>query len=225
MKNNNKIKISLIYNIIIFVLVLIFTILMFYQIQLFDTGKGNTLDENGFSIFKFFTVDSNILLGISSFILAIYEYRVLKKKRSDIPYWVYLIKYMGTCAVALTFVITLLWLSPSLGKNFYLLYLNSNFVFHLVAPILAFISYTKYEKNDLSFKSTLLCLLPLFSYAIFYVSNLIAHFDNNTVDPKYDFYGFVKGGKGSIVVALILIAMITYIFSFIIFKCNKRKNA
>jgi len=224
MKNAKKIKASLVYNIVIFILVLIFTILMFFKVQLFDTGSGNTLDKAGFSIFQFFTVDSNILLGISSLILAIYEYKAIKNKKSVIPRWVYVLKYAGTSAVALTFVITLVWLSPSLGKNFYLLYLNSNFIFHLVAPILAFISYIKYEKNDLGFKSTFLCFIPLFIYAIYYVTNLLVHFGSNGVDPKYDIYGFVKGGKESIIIALIVISIITYISSYVIYKLNK-KNA
>ena len=225
MKDIKKIKRSLVYNCIIFMLVLVSTILMFYKVQFFDTGRGNTLDESGFSIFKFFTVDSNILVGIASLIFVIYEYKAIKNKKSVIPSWIYGLKYMGTCAVGLTFVITLVWLSPSLGSKFYLLYLNSNFAFHLVVPILAFISYTKYEKNDFGIKSTLLCFIPLVTYAIYYVTNLIIHFENNTVSIKYDIYGFVKGGKESIVIALAVMALITYTISYVIYRFNKRKNA
>ena len=224
MKDTKKIKISLVYNVIIFILILISTILMFNKVQFFDTGRGNTLDEAGVSVFKFFTVDSNVLLGISAFILAIYEYKAIKNKKYVIPSWVYALKYAGTSAVALTFVITLVWLSPSLGKNFYLLYLNSNFIFHFAAPILAYISYTKYEKNDLGFKSTLLCFIPLILYAIYYVSNVLIHFKNNSVDSKYDIYGFVKGGKESILIALVIMAVITYTCSYVIYRLNK-KNA
>ena len=225
MKDIKNIKRSLVYNIIIFILVLIAAIMMYSKIQFHDTGRGNPLDESGFSIFKFFTVDSNILVAITGLLLSIYECKKIKNKETVIPNWVYALKYMGTCSVALTFIITLIWLSPSLGKNFYLLYLNSNFMFHLVVPILAFISYTKYEKNDLGIKSTFLCFIPLFLYSIYYISNLIVHFENNTVSAKYDIYGFAKNGKESILTVFIVISIITYIGSYIIYRFNKRKNA
>ena len=64
-------KKSLVYNIIIFLLVLLGTIFMFTGYQFMTNTR--LLDSSGFEAFKYYTVDSNILVGISSLIMVIYE--------------------------------------------------------------------------------------------------------------------------------------------------------
>ena len=65
-----KIKISLIINIIIVLIVIIGNIFMFTGIK-FMPG-GSLLEVSKIEMFKFYTVDSNILIGIISLIFIIY---------------------------------------------------------------------------------------------------------------------------------------------------------
>ena len=112
--------------------------------------SDDLLQVNNIEMLKFYTVDSNILMGIVSFILAIYEYLLLKKKINKIPNFVYLFKMIGTASIFLTFIVTAFFLTPRYGL--YSMYNNSNLIFHLIVPLLSVFSYTFYEKHDNRFK-------------------------------------------------------------------------
>ena len=213
-------KKSLVYNIIIFLLVLIGTIFMFTGYQFMTNTR--LLDSNGFEAFKYYTVDSNILVGISSFIMIIYEILFLKKKTKEIPKYVYVLKYIGVVGVMLTFIVTAFYLSPMYGKDFILLYMNTNLFFHLVVPLLALYSYVKYEKNKLEYKYTFITLSSVIIYAIFYITNILLHLENGKVVKEYDWYGFVIGGIYSLIIVPIIILLISYLISYVIYRLNKK---
>ena len=210
-------KKSLIYNILIFLLVLLGTIFMFTGYQFMS--NTSLLSNVGLEVFKYYTVDSNILVGISSFIMIIYEILFLKNKIKEIPKYVYILKYIGVVGVMLTFIVTAFYLSPMFGKNFLLLYMNTNLFFHLVVPILSIYSYVKYEKNKLEYKYTFITLSSVILYAIFYMSNILLHLDNI---KEYDWYGFVVGGIYSIFIVPIIILLISYLISYVIYRLNKK---
>ena len=214
-------KVSLVYNILIFVIVVLGTIFMYTGFQFMT--HTTLLASSGGSAFRFYTVDSNILVGISSLVMAIYEILVISKKIDKLPKFVYLFKYIGVVGVSLTFLVTLLYLSPLLGRNFILLYLNTNLLFHFIVPILAFVSYTVYEKNELEFKYSFIAIISMIIYAIYYTINILTHLDNGMVVKEYDWYGFVVGGTSSIIVVIPIIILFTYSISYVIYKLNKKK--
>lgn len=220
--NNRSIKTSLILNIIIFVLVVLGTIFMVTGFRFM--GNTQVLASTGFEPLKFYTVDSNLFVGLASLILIIYEYLFLNKKINKIPKFVYILKYIGTVAVSLTFLVTLLYLAPSYGKNFLFLYQNSNLIFHLIVPVLSFISFTCFEKIKLDFKYTFYGVSTMIVYGIYYVINILIHQENGKVALEYDWYGFVKGGVSTIFIVFSLILLFTYLISFGIFKLSKDKK-
>ena len=71
-----KIKISLILNIIIVLLVLLGSIFMFTGFR-FMPASDLVLQTSKLGMFKYYTVDSNILVGIVSLFLIIYEWELL----------------------------------------------------------------------------------------------------------------------------------------------------
>lgn len=218
-----NVKKSLVYNVVIFLLVLIGTIFMFTGYQ-FMTNT-TLLDNSGFEAFKYYTVDSNILVGLASFILVIYELLFMGKIIKKIPNYVYVFKYIGVVGVSLTFIVTMFYLAPIFGKNFLFLYMNTNLFFHLIVPILAFISYVKYEKNKLKYKYTFITLSSVILYASYYISNILMHLDKNgNVMKEYDWYSFVVGGVTSIYIVPVIILIITYIISYIIYRLNKKTH-
>ena len=213
-----KIKISLIINILIVILVILGTIFMFTGFK-FMPSKDLLVATN-LEVFKFYTVDSNILLGIMSLIMIIYEIKYLNKKIDKMPEYVYLLKLIGVSGIALTFLVTLVFLTPRYG--FYSMYNNTNLIFHLIVPILSFISYIFFEKHQNKYKYAFLGIIPMFLYAIYYLIQILIHLDNGGLTYKYDFYGFLQGKLQNIFIAFPVIFLVEYLLSLLIIFGNKK---
>ena len=219
MKN---IKISFILNIMIFILSLFGIIIMVTNFK-FMPGK-DLLNTTGLENLKYFTVDSNIIIGLISLLFSYYEYLVIKNKKEYIPNIIYTLKLIGTVGVTITFLTTAVYLAPFIPNGYYLLYRNANLFFHLIIPLLSLISFIFFEKtNKIKFKYTFLCLIPIVLYGIFYASNILLHLDNGNINKEYDFYMFASGGVNSIIVVFLIMLMISYIISILIWYLNKRK--
>ena len=108
MKNNVRILVSLIINLVIFAFLLTGTIIAF------AVGDG-ILTATFPEIFKYFTFQSNVYMGIVAFIYAYYQYLILKGKKENIPHVLNVFYHVGVTAVALTFVIVILFLAPGYG--------------------------------------------------------------------------------------------------------------
>ena len=212
-----KIKISLIINIIIVLLVIMTSIFMFTG---FTFMKNNTLLEaSKIEMFKFYTVDSNILIGIASLLLAINEIKLLNKKIKEIPIFIYILKLIATSGITLTFITTAFFLAPQYG--IYAMYNNNNLFFHLIIPILSIITYVIYEKYDNKYKYAPLGMLPMFIYSIYYTINVILHLNNGGLSFKYDFYGFLQGNINNIYIVIPFIYFVTYLISLLLIFFNK----
>ena len=219
---NKSIKVSLILNIIIVILVILGTIFMITNFQFMMNSK--ILTNEGWLAFKYYTVDSNILIGISSLILVIYELLLIKHKLKKIPNYVYIFKMIATTSVTLTMLITLFYLAPYFGNKFYELYINSNLLFHLIIPILAIISFTIFEKTKIDYKHTFLSVSFTLIYGIFYIINILTHLKNGKIVKEYDWYGFTNNGDNPIALVFLLILIITYLISLILWKFNYKRG-
>jgi len=215
-----KIKTSLILNILIVILVTLATIFMFTGFKFMPSN--DLLKATSIEMFKFFTVDSNILTGISSLVLIIYEIKLLNKKIKKIPNGVYVFKLMGTSSLCLTFITTAVFLTPHYG--FYAMYNNSNLLYHLIIPILAIISYIFYEKHNAKYRYALLGTIPMIIYSIYYTSMIIIHLNSGGLTYKYDFYGFLGGNIHHIWIVLPIIYFITYLMSLLLVHLNKKQK-
>lgn len=213
-----KIKISLILNLLIVLFVSIGTVLMFLGIK-FMPDK-TLLQASKIGMFKFYTVDSNILIGIISLILSIKEIKLLKNKIEEIPKSVYVLKLVGTSSIAITFLVTLLFLAPQYG--FYAMYNNSNLFFHLVVPVLALISFILFEKFESKYKYTLYGLIPMVLYSLYYSATIFYHFNGKESLLKYDFYGFLHGNINNVYISLPLMFIIGYVVNILILFLNKK---
>ena len=216
-----KIKISLIINIIITILVILASIFMFTGIKFMP---GNTLLEvSKISMLKFYTVDSNILIGISSLIFIIYEFKLLKQKIKEIPNKIYIFKFVATSAITLTFLITAIFLSPQYG--FYAMYNNNNLFFHLIIPLLSIITYIRYEHHLNKYSYALYGIIPMFIYSIYYSSRVLIHLNDGGLTFKYDFYGFLQGNLNNIYIVIPVIYLTAYLISLFLIFFNKKLSS
>ena len=213
-----KIKVSLILNIIIVLLVILATIFMFTGFK-FMPG-GSLLEVSKVEMFKFYTVDSNILMGIVSLIFIIYEKKLLKNKIKEIPKKVYILKLIATSGITLTFITTSFFLAPSYG--FYAMFNNSNLFFHLVVPVLSIVTYIFFEKHENKFKYAFFGIIPMFLYSIFYTTNILINLNNGGLTFKYDFYGFLQGNINNIYLVIPVIYLISYVISVLLVFGNRK---
>ena len=213
-----KLNTSLILNILIVILVIIFTLFMVLDIHFMKEVK--LLEVTSLENFKFFTVDSNVLMGIISLTMIIYELKLKNNKIKEIPKYIYILKMVGVSAVTLTFIVTLCFLSPMYG--FYAMYNNSNLFFHLVIPLLSIISYVFYEKYNNKYKYAVFGIIPMLVYGIIYATNILVRLNTDGLTFKYDFYGFLQGNINNIYFVVPTIIIISYLISLLLVYLNKR---
>ena len=181
---------------------LIFLLVVAAVLWIFLNQNTKALAGGGIDVLKYFTVQSNILVGgasLMSFIL------LLRNKYTDLYK---LIKFVCVAAVTLTFVTVLVYLTPLMG--FLLLVQDANSLLHIVIPVIAiihlFLLESEFEKPNFVF--TLYSMTPMFIYGIGYFINLIAR--NGYGDYRYDFYAFGKFGLGFGILAFFLMMLLTY---------------
>ena len=217
----DKKKISVILNILIVLLVLLASFMMFNGIRF--SSHEMMLESRKLSMFRFFTVDSNIFMGLVALIYVIYSY-----KKKDIPKFVYILKHMGVAGVTLTFLVTLFVLAPTIPSGFISLYVNSNLFFHLIIPLLSIISYVFYERYDNKYIYSLYGLIPMIIYMNYYVGNLLIHYhdniDRSVYYSTYDFYNFLHGNIKASFITIPLFIVVTYLISLGLTTLNIKLN-
>ena len=153
----------------------------------FISGSGN-MRVRRYTVFRYFTVDSNILCAISCVFSLIRALRGKTQSKACM-----LFRYAGTAAVTVTMVTVLLFLGPVFG--YASMFSRWNLWLHLLGPILAIVSFVWLERDG-SFpekKHLILSMLPVIVYGIVYlVMSVVIGAGNG---GWQDFYGFNRSGK------------------------------
>lgn len=216
----NYIKISLIINIIIVNMVIFASFVMFSGIK-FMPGK-DLLESSNIGMFKFFTVDSNMFMGIIALLFLIEEIKLLKGSISSISKTMYLLKFMSTVSVSITFLVVFVYLGPISEGGIYSMLVNSNLFFHLLIPVFSILSFIFFEKNKvIKFKDVYLGILPTILYGTYYLINILVHMENGKIDVLYDWYWFVQTSIWSAFIVIPIMLLMSYIISLLLWKFNK----
>ena len=140
--------------------------------------------RNGLKQFRYFTVLSNILCAIAALFMAISQIG------GEVSRPVFLLKYLGTVSVTLTFLTVLLFLAPFQGGFAH--WLSGEFFYtHLVGPVLAILSFCFMERQRMSLGTAMLGLLPMLLYGAVYVYKVLLAPEDQRWE---DFYGFNRNG-------------------------------
>jgi hypothetical protein len=216
-----SIKISLVINILVVLMTIFASVVMFTGFR-FMTGYEPYLESTKIGMFRFFTVDSNILMGIVSLLFAIKEIQLLKGKIEEIPFKYYILKIISTSAVGLTTFVVFAYLGPISKYGTVSLLMNSNLFFHLIIPVVSILNFVLFEKTDkIKFRHTFYGILGTVAYEVYYIINVLVHMENGKVSYVYDWYWFVQNGVWTAVIVAPLIILITYILTLIIWRLNK----
>ena len=190
--------------------------------------SGGVLSARKLATLKYFTVDSNILLGIAALIAAIDQRKVLRGEKSGVSLPTLILKLSGTFGGTLTMLVTIFFLGPTLGRTygFFSLFEKSNFFLHLVNPVLGIVTFLCFESSSrIAFRHTFTAIIPLVLYAVYYVIVTLSHTVNGVVAKGYDWYGFFFLGVKSAYIVLPVIIVISWLISFALWKLNRTPKA
>lgn len=187
-------------------------------------GPGGALTGTGLRVFRFFTVDSNVLLMLAAAAYAVSDIRVISGKAEDVPEVMYIIKLTATVSVSVTMLVTVFFLAPLSARGFWSLFMGSNLYFHLLVPLTAVLTLILTEKRaPVAREKVMYCLIPTAVYALCYAANLFAHAENGKVDRMYDWYGFVQNGLDTWPLPVIVMLVVTLLAGVGLWKLSTGK--
>lgn len=165
--------------------------------------RDSTLGGNGWSDLKYFTVESNLLVGVVAVIYLVYRL----VKGGELPKWLSVLKYLSTAAVFVTFTVVIVFLGPMYGYG--RMYYGSNLFFHLLIPLFAIAEYVIFGE-EISFRESFYAVAPPVLYGIGYLTNCIENGVGSWETVKNDWYQFLEWGYGVGIVIFIVIAALAW---------------
>ena len=212
-----------------FVLNLCIFLLEIFAVTWIIIEPGNGVLSGGrFRALRYFTVDSNLLMGLFALWTAIDQRRVLTGKKAEVSAVSYVLALTGTVGVTLTMLVTIFFLVPTMGRiyGYFSLFEKSNFFMHLVNPVLSIITFLRFEKaSNIAFKHTFTATIPLVIYAVYYLREVFTHMTDGVIQKGYDWYGFFGFGLKSAYIILPLIYLVTWLISFTLWKLYRKNQA
>lgn len=176
------------------------------------SNKSGVLVAGGIGALYYFTIDSNILLVISSILVVINL--LTKRKLNDV---IFTIKMIATTNVTLTFIVVVCYLGFVMGWNFMIG--GENFFLHIINPILALISYLFCEYCDLPKRYTILNILPPLIYVCVIIPMVILG-----KNPPYPFLDVTHNSIYETIIVFLLMAIGIYFIGYIMYVLNKKIN-
>lgn len=202
--------INVIMNSIVLCLTIVAIFLMFFV-------NNGALGTGNITSFKFFTVDSNVLMGIASAVSLFY---LLFKKDKQYPKWLIVFKLVATTGVGLTFFVVFVFLAPLYGLP--LLLQGSNLIMHLFEPLVAIVLMVLFEpKAKLKFIYNLFSIIPVGVYGTFYMINVAVNNDFGNFKGA-DWYGFGQWGLGVGFICLFMTVAAAFVFSIILYLVHQK---
>lgn len=182
------------------------------------SGKGN-MAVSRTVIFRYFTVDSNILCAVScAFSIALLVHSLQGRGTTGtFRKAVMLFRYAGTAAVSVTMMTVLLFLGLLYGYP--AMFAGWNLWLHLLGPLLAIISFIWLETEGAfpERKHLIWSVLPVIVYGIVYLVMTVLIGRDRGGWP--DFYGFNIGGRWYVSFLLMIVG--TLLIGVVLMKLRR----
>lgn len=201
-------------NFVIFIMALIAWIVMM-------VGDGSTtLSATGMGTLRYFTILSNLFVGLCSLLMGIFQLVGLVRKEVSTREWMLVLKHASVTGITITFLVVLFFLAPRADQGYWSMFMGSNLFFHLIIPVLTILNFLFLENEPrLQFKYTPFSIFPVLIYGIFYILNYEFHFTSS--EGNYDWYGFIGDGSSTRIILLVALFIIgTYLIGLILFFIN-----
>ena len=197
----------------------------------YEFMEGNWT-TGGIVVLKYYTIQTNIFIGVIALVSAIYELLIFINKKENIPLVVRYMRHISVCMGMTTMLMVVCYLGPVVSKSFAIILMNCNLFFHLLVPLFAAIALMLFEPfMRVRFRVTFFNLIPLAGYSIFYSIVAFTHYvqeANPHIESKYDWYGIFLNGIPLAIVIFIALFVITFLVGLFTWFINrqtwKRKN-
>lgn len=172
-------------------------------------------DPTPISVYLYFTVMSNLFVGLVALIEIPFFIKSIAKRRDQIPTFLYAAKLAAVTTVTITMGTALSWLAIQLG--FETIIKGSQLFLHVIIPSLALLSFVIIESQaKIRFRHVFWVVLPVLLYAGFYFS-AIFFFDIGAKDWYMFAYDYVEGVRSeNINIVKSIISIISFVLGPIV---------
>lgn len=133
-------------------------------------SDGAALTARGLLALRYFTVQSNLLMGVAALVYAIALFRALRRDRATVPVRAQVFLLTATASVGLTFLVVAGFFVQVLHAKD--MFVGANLWFHLVVPLLSIVCYVLLDRFARMKKRALLFVaVPMLLYGLFYAAN------------------------------------------------------
>ncbi|MBR1685754.1 MAG: hypothetical protein IJ708_11515 [Clostridia bacterium] len=201
---------------------LIFLFVIYAWFTMMRNSYGGMFSAAGLYSLKYFTVDSNLFAGLVSLVCLVLEIRALREGKKELPRWLSCLRLAATVGVTITFAVVLAFLGPVFGYGG--LFRGANFFFHFLVPVLCilFFVFTR-RKRVLPLKATLLGMVPMLLYGVYYVGNLLINGLTDSLGYTNDWYGFLAGDLSRIPLALFIMILVDALLSLLLVVLGSKR--
>lgn len=164
--------------------------------------RDGSLSGDGWSDLKYFTVQSNLLVGLVAVLW------LIARLTGKTGKWLAVLKYLSTVSVFVTFAVVVAFLGPlyTYGRMYY----GSNLFFHLLIPLFAIFEFVFFEDHTLSFKESFFALIHPFVYGVGYLINCLINGIGSWDTVMNDWYSFLAWGYGIGIVIFFVIGAVAW---------------
>ena len=178
--------------------------------------RDSTLGGSGWSDLKYFTVESNLLVGVVSVLWLVFRF---VKGKDALPKWLTYLKYLSAASVFVTFSVVVLFLGPVYGYG--RMYYGSNLFFHLLIPLAAIAEFALFEEGEITFRASFSAVIPPVIYGIGYLVNCLVNGIGSWETVRNDWYSFLEWGYPVGIVIFFVIAAIAWGLGLALRAMNK----
>ena len=216
-------KISICLNIIIFILMILTIFWMITGIKFTaDEGVTYALTASSFEGFKYFTVDSNVLAGIAALVYTIFLIRISKGRSKQMPHFMYILKLAATACITLTMMVTVCFLAPQYGDDWFSVFRGANMIFHLIIPTMSLATFAFLEPlGEHKFVESLVGVIPMALYGIGYTINIFTHLVDGLPSKECDWYNFLNGNLSNAFISIPAMLLATWVISIVLWALNR----
>ena len=168
----------------------------------------------GFSLFEWYTVDSNVLQLMVSILVLFYA---LKSRR--IPGFVTVLHFISAVGLTVTFLIAAFVLAPEGGIVYYF-FENVAPINHFIGPLLSVVSLLFLEKTN---REPIRIIMWPVGFTLVYGLICLALNAMNVLDGPYFFLKVHEQPVGIIVLWFGIIAVLCFVIAFAYYKLKWRK--
>lgn len=192
----------------------------------FQKAEGELLSK-GITSLKYYTVLSNLFLGVSAIPMLVFSVQNAKKGEIKTPLWAIVLKFAAVVATTITFltvVVVFIPLAIKEGYSWFSLFSETNLFNHLITPLVGLLGFCLCEISPkLKFRHTPWGIVSVILYEIFYTFNYYFHWvDSGRDNPDYlyDWYGFTNGGKNPVWLVIIIGVVAAYLITLLVYLFN-----